>query len=613
MTRARRRLVMGCCAITGRLAAPPAALFAAVLFVAVLFAAAPASAACHVGKLLEVPVTMVDNRPLVTARINGRPARLMLDSGAFFSTIAQANAAEYALKVQNMPGARMKGVGGDSSLGVARVKEFTLGGYPFTNVEFAVGGSDTGFAGLLGQNILGVADVEYDLPHGMVRIMKSDGCARADLAYWAAGKPFVIVPLKPMSATQRHTIGTVRIDGKDVDALFDSGAGDALMTSATARRLGVTPDTPGVVRKGYAFGLGTASTPTWQARFGAIDIGGEKIARPLIGFSDQRFADADMLIGIDFFLSHRIYVDNRNHRMFVTYEGGPVFGLNPKGVSDAGGKPLDLTDREGAPTDAAGYSRRGAVLASRGKFAEAVADFDKAAAMAPENASFVYQRALAEHGAGHEAPARRDLDKAVSLAPANAEYRLMRASVLLGAGDRAGAAADLKAADAVLAPSSDMRLRLAQLYDAADMPEAAIGGYDQWLSAHPADHDRPGALNGRCWARGLLARDLSGALDDCNAALKARPGVPAYLDSRALVWLRRGEDKKALADYNAALTTAPHSAWSLYARGIVERRMGNAAAADKDQAAATAIDAKVAERARRYGVGRWGGCRINLN
>ena len=60
----------------------------------------------------------------------------------------------------------------------------------------------------------------------------------------------------------------------------------------------------------------------------------------------------------------------------------------------------------------------------------------------------------------------------------------------------------------------------------------------------------------------------------------------------------------ALADYNAALTAAPHSAWSLYARGIVERRMGNAAAADKDQTAAVAVDPNVAERARRYRIGR---------
>jgi len=34
-----------------------------------------------------------------------------------------------------------------------------------------------------------------------------------------------------------------------------------------------------------------------------------------------------MLLGADFFQSHRIYVANSQRQMFFTYNGGPVFGL----------------------------------------------------------------------------------------------------------------------------------------------------------------------------------------------------------------------------------------------------------------------------------------------
>ncbi|MGU3391352.1 hypothetical protein [Sphingomonas sp. M1A8_2b] len=81
------------------------------------------------------------------------------------------------------------------------------------------------------------------------------------------------------------------------------------------------------------------------------------------------------------------------------------------------------------------------------------------------------------------------------------------------------------------------------------MPAAALASYDQWLRAHPQDATRAAAFNGRCWARGQLNRELGQALSDCNAALKLTPGNPAYLDSRGLIRLRRGEFDAALLDY----------------------------------------------------------------
>jgi tetratricopeptide (TPR) repeat protein len=166
----------------------------------------------------------------------------------------------------------------------------------------------------------------------------------------------------------------------------------------------------------------------------------------------------------------------------------------------------------------------------------------------------------------------------------------------LAGGDRPGATADLEAADAVLAPSNAMRLTLAGLWDQLDRPAAALTSYDAWLRAHPEDARRPNALNGRCWARAQLNRELDGALADCNAALRAAPDRAAFLDSRALVRLRRGELVAALADYDSALRLAPRMAWSLYARSIVAAKTGRAAQAARDRAAALAIEPRVGER-----------------
>ncbi|MBW6528219.1 aspartyl protease family protein [Sphingomonas sp. RHCKR7] len=583
-----------------------AALAAAALAGGAAMAPAAAHADCQVSKMLELPVTMAGRRPIVQGRIGAREVSFILDSGAFYSTLSRASAAELGLKVEPLPPSfKVKGVGGLASAAVAVARDFSLGGVTLPRVEFVVAGSDTGATGLLGQNILGLADVEYDLPHGMVRLMRSTGCGKVNLAYWSGDKPVTTLrlerpdgggPFKP------HTIARVTIDGKPVRAVFDSGAEQSMLTLAAARRIGVTPETPGVVAIGQGIGVGRRGVAAWRAPLGKIEIGGEAINRPQIVIADVELGDTDMLIGADFFLTHRLFVSNAARTMYVTYEGGPMFGLTPRGARTAAGEAIDLTDRAGAPTDAEGFSRRGAVLASNHKLAEALADFDRAVALAPKEARYYRQRAMARLAERQPLPALADLDRAVELAPQDADARLQRAMLRLNGGDRPGATADLEAADAALAPSSAMRLTLAGLWDQVDRPGAALTSYDAWLRAHPEDARRANALNGRCWARAQLNRDLDGALADCDAALKLAPGRPAYLDSRALVRLRRGEVDAALADYDAALRLAPRMAWSLYARGLAAARAGRAAQAARDRAAALAIEPRVGERAARLGL-----------
>jgi tetratricopeptide (TPR) repeat protein/predicted aspartyl protease len=570
-----------------------------------LAAPMPPASKCQVAKMADFPITMVGREPMVEARFGDKTARFILDSGAFYSTISRASASEFGLKVTSAPPwFRLKGIGGDTSAGIATADKFSLAGNSLPKIDFIVGGSDTGVAGLLGQNILGIADVEYDLPHGAVRLMKTIGCARTGLAYWAGDKPFTMVELEGTvdGPFRPHTVGTILLNGVKIKALFDSGAQSSLLSLATAKRLGITPQTPGVVFDGQGNGLGTHRVPTWLATFDKIDIGGEAISHPKIRISELDLGNADMLIGVDFFLTHRLFVSNVNHRMYITYEGGPVFGLSPTGARAPDGKRLDLTDKTAEPATADEFSRRGATFASNHKLTEALADFDKAIALAPDKGSYFYQRAMARFANDNRAGALADIDRTIKLMPDNADAHLVRAQDRLRDGNEDGAREDIKAADGALAPSSDKRLVVASLYDRLGEPDAALPNYDLWLKSHPEDSSRGIALNGRCWVRGLLSRDLDKAMDDCNAALRAMPRDAAIIDSRALIHVRRGEWKQALTDYNAALAINPRSAWSLYMRGLIETKSGQEVQGKADRSAAIAIDPKVADRAKKYGL-----------
>ena len=158
-----------------------------VAALAVAFLAGRAKAGCGLATIAELPVTMVGTRPLVPAKINGAEALFLADSGAFYSIISPGAAAQFGLRLSAAPGNLMiKGVGGMAQVQIATVKQFTLANIPIPRVQFLVGGSEPGqgAAGALGQNVLGLADVEYDLANGAVRLMRPNGCENHALAYW---------------------------------------------------------------------------------------------------------------------------------------------------------------------------------------------------------------------------------------------------------------------------------------------------------------------------------------------------------------------------------------------------------------------------------------------
>jgi tetratricopeptide (TPR) repeat protein len=572
------------------------ALFAA------LVSSSSAHAACQVGKILEFKITMQGARPLADVGINGRSLPFTLDSGAFFSTISPDTARELGLSLEPSP-IQLRGIGGAAGRTyITRIRTLDLAGVPVHDVEFIVGGSEMGGGGLLGQNVLGIGDVEYDLGHGAVRLMRSIGCsAQNNLAYWAGQQPVSDLQIDYRDAAHPHTIGTIWLDGVKVRAVFDTGASTSMLSLNAAKRAGITPSSPGVVSSGAARGLGRSVVQTWLAPVASVKIGTEEIRNVKIRMGDINLTEADAIIGADFFLSHRVYVSNALRRMYFTYDGGPVFNVEPTRVVDQEGAPQTVaTANVPAPTDAAGFSRRGAAETSLRQYQAALTDLDRAVAMDPHNGQYLLQRARTHYLVRNRLAAFADLDLAVKVAPSDPEIRLAHAESLLMRKRKADAAMDVAAVDAALPREADARLTLAGLEEQLDKFDQSIANYDQWISAHPDDSRQSVALNGRCWTRALAGRDLPLALKDCDAALR-REKSPAYYDSRGLVELRMGQYDRAIADYDEALQLAPRTAWSLYGRGLA-RRHKNDPSSKSDIDAAVAIEPALPSRADALGI-----------
>jgi tetratricopeptide (TPR) repeat protein/predicted aspartyl protease len=595
-------------------------------------AALAADSKCHLGKMAEFPITMHGMRPLMTAGINGTQVQFMVDSGAFYSTLSPASAAELKLQTRFAPfGFYMQGVGGGrAEASIATVKTFTLAGAPLKNIDFLVGGSDTrnGTVGVLGQNVLHIADVEYDLGEGAVRLMKPIDCGQTVLAYWVKGStPYSVISIDPGSGLDRHTDGHAYINGVEIRVAFDTGAGSSVLSLRAAARAGIKPDSPGVVPGGMGSGIGKNTFATYIAPFASFKIGDEEIKNTKLRIGDIDLPDADMLLGPDFFLSHRIYVANGQRKLYFTYNGGPVFNLTVKLAAIEGAHspepaeppskgaqqpeeavPPTAETAAGSPHDqeAADLSRRGTAAAARGDLGHAIDYLNRACALAPNNPEYLYQRGMAFRENRQVDLAMADFDRAIELRPLDAAMRISRAELLLHRGRKSRAATDLDAANGAASKESDLRYTMARDYEAAGLPDEALGQYDLWTQFHTADVRYPTALMSRCRARALKGVDLPGALKDCTAARgslqKSNPLIAQISDSRGLVLLRMGEYGRSIADYDASLKINPENPWAWYGRGICELRTHKEAQGQADIARAEELWPQVAEEFKIRGI-----------
>lgn len=585
-----------------------------------LLLSAPAYAAgtgCQLGIMADLPVTMEGYRASVPVKINGKDTRFWLDSGAFFSIMPKAKALELGLPLTDLPyGFYLVGVGGTASAELTTVKSLGIVGNELKNVQFLVGGSDAG-NGLIGRNILGIADTEFDLANGSVKLVNAHNCAKSALAYWAPGKPFFTVPLKSDPNPRDHVfLFPISINGVEINAEFDTGAPTSLLSSRAAARAGIDLASPNAVPLTNISGIGRGFKKGWVVPIDNVSVGDEQILRTHLDVIDGPItagADGpDMLVGADFILTHHIYVARSQHRIFFTYSGGRPFLTSLPAPEPAKAAPTALpsdTRRVEAVANAAAKTETAEEFARRGNFnltqqayAKAIADLSKAIELAPTSAAFYRDRARAYVENGQPELALADLDKAIAIAPEDGELRRIRAFGRFAANDKEGALADTEVAARLTAPASLETAKLAILFERLGRPDRAIALFDTVISAHREDSVLGQLLNGRCWVRGLAGVDLDKALDDCNRAIKRDGGKAAYLDSRGLINFRKGNFAAAVADYDAALKLDSKLAWSLYVRGLARTALGQGVAGKDDVAAAAAIKPDIADEALRYGI-----------
>jgi tetratricopeptide (TPR) repeat protein/predicted aspartyl protease len=594
----------------------PILAFGLAAVVLLIGCASSASAACQFQKIADVPVTMVGLRPTILAAVNGHEGRFLVDTGAFFSGVTPESAAALGMKRSVAPfGMKVMGVGGqERDLQAFSAQNFTFAGMGFRDRDFIVVGriGGEGIVGNIGENLMGPFDVEYDLANGVIRYFRATGCGDANLAYWSQGLAVSKLSIIDPSSILTSVITNARVDGRLIRVQFDSGASTSVMSRTAAARAGVQVTSQGVVSGGISYGVYGKGLETFLAPFASFEIGDESIKNTQLRVGDIDLRSSDMLLGADFFLSHRILISNSQKKVYFTYSGGPVFRLGgapqqqaqaaPAGsAGPAASGPAAPAASGQEPKTGAEFARRGAAFAARREFQPAIADYSRAIEIEPDYGPHYRARAMVRLAARQPVLAMADLDESLKRQPDDPEALMRRGELYLASRDQTRAKADFDMAMKLAPANGGLLIEAAAAYVRAGLHEPAVHDLDAWIAANPKAEDRPRALNLRCFARAAWGQELETALADCDAALK-RDKTSDVMANRGLVLFRMGRLDEAIVQYSAAIKAQPRAAPALYGRGLAELKKGQKTEGDADIAAAEAIAPGLAQQYRRYGL-----------
>ena len=104
-----------------------------------------------------------------------------------------------------------------------------------------------------------------------------------------------------------HLFFPVQLDGRKIDAFFDTGSQLSVLSLGAALALGVTRADLAHDRPIITLGAAAERLSSHLHRFSQLEIGDEVIHRPEFVVTDVKLNDADLVLGINFLISQRVW------------------------------------------------------------------------------------------------------------------------------------------------------------------------------------------------------------------------------------------------------------------------------------------------------------------
>lgn len=306
-------------------------VFAAIVMALTLGAGEAARAECKLQLVTSIPISFVDNQPMVDVSINGKPAHLRFTLG--MQTVLWGSAPkDYDLGTYGaMDPRRLSGAGGSSAVGHVQIHELRMGGFTQNDGRYpvALDVKKPNEAGIFGSGAFGGAnDVELDFAHNVVRVFRPSGCQNDDVVYW--GGNYSVVALTP----QGHL--PLKIGEKVLNGGLDVGNEATFVTLDGAHHAGIPLRAAGALPMGMLAGAVLKPIEVSIAVVPELTIGDEVIKNMPLAVGDiyprnevdmtrSLVVRPEIMLGADFAKSHRIYISRQQKKAYFSYVGGAAF------------------------------------------------------------------------------------------------------------------------------------------------------------------------------------------------------------------------------------------------------------------------------------------------
>ena len=257
-----------------------------------------------------VSIDVIEGRCVVPMLLDGRTARMVVDTGAEWTVLNRAAATRLGLRRDLWVDTPMTGAGGlverhpNVDAGSA-----TLGGVAlFQNeagrsLSLSVTSQNLGNAdGLLGSDLLRHHTLDLDMPNAQLILRPASASVPADNS----------VPLRPWAHGLLLT--TLRLDGKELTALLDTGASATLVNARGLSKLGITTARAALDPVVTTSGLGGR----FQAhlhRFASLQLGALTFSSPLLLTAAVPEPAFDVILGLDVLGRQRLLLSYASLRL----------------------------------------------------------------------------------------------------------------------------------------------------------------------------------------------------------------------------------------------------------------------------------------------------------
>jgi len=288
---------------------------------------------CSTTPVGEMHVRVVGDQAFVPLTVNHTSLNLLVDTGDFVTALTPQASERLALPASDHAGLQMTGIGGGYNAPVVEAASVQYLSHTINNLPFAVL-PDGEFSpedhadGLFGANFMSAYGVEMDFKGGHMRFYhEASGCLAAPS--WTAHA----TRLQATNAGHELLLIPIEINGVELNALIDTGSEDTSITRSAAIALGVTAAVTRNDEDITEQGLGSSSARLHH--FDSITIGSTTFAKPLLAVDDGpsplqsqmmtatleglpvAHRGVDVILGANFLFKKKIFLDYRDHAVFV--------------------------------------------------------------------------------------------------------------------------------------------------------------------------------------------------------------------------------------------------------------------------------------------------------